>query len=49
MAQGQVTRTQKDRDGAITALCNGAATWLPRRKADAIPQEVSQPVFILGT
>ena len=48
MAQGQVTRTQKDRDGDITALCNGATTWSSRTKADAIPQEVSQPVFILG-
>lgn len=36
MAQRQVTRTQKDRDGDITALCNGAATWSPRTKADTI-------------
>lgn len=36
MADRQVTRTGKDRDGDITALCNAGASWSPRKKWDAI-------------
>ena len=36
MAKRQVTQTQKDTDGDITALCNPEASWSPRKKADAI-------------
>lgn len=32
----QVTRTRKDKDGDITALCNPGQVWSPRMKADAI-------------
>lgn len=31
-----VTRTRKNSDGDITALCNPGASWSPRGKADAI-------------
>jgi len=31
-----VMRTRKDRDGDITALCNGGQYWSPRLKQDAI-------------
>lgn len=36
MAERRVTRTRKDYDGDITALCNHGAYWSPREKADAI-------------
>ena len=36
MAQRPVTRTGKDRDGDITALCNPGELWRRREKADAI-------------
>ena len=36
MADRQVTRSRKDRDGDITALCNPSTAWSPRRKSDAI-------------
>lgn len=36
MADRPVTKTGKDRDGDITALCNPNYTWSPRYKADAI-------------
>jgi hypothetical protein len=36
MADRQVARTGKDRDGDITALCNSGAFWSPRKKWDAI-------------
>lgn len=36
MADRDVTRSRKDRDGDITALCNPGASWLPRAKAGAI-------------
>ena len=36
MASRQVTKAGKDRDGDITKLCNGGATWSPRTKASAI-------------
>lgn len=36
MADRQVTKTQKDSDGDILALCNDSASWSPRRKAEAI-------------
>lgn len=36
MADRRVTRTRKDKDGDITAICNANATWSPRSKADAI-------------
>ncbi|MEM7503794.1 MAG: DUF3892 domain-containing protein [Pseudomonadota bacterium] len=36
MATRQVTRSRKDADGDITALCNPGAPWSPRLKADAI-------------
>jgi hypothetical protein len=32
----QVTRSGKDRDGDITALCNSGEYWSPRKKWDAI-------------
>ena len=32
----QVTRTKKDGDGDILALCQAGATWSPRYKTDAI-------------
>lgn len=36
MADRQVTRSGKDADGDITALCNPGQSWSPRRKANAI-------------
>lgn len=36
MADRQVTRTGKDRDGDITSLCNTGSYWSPRSKANAI-------------
>jgi hypothetical protein len=36
MADRAVYKTRKDRDGDILALCNGAAAWSPRPKAEAI-------------
>lgn len=36
MADRAVRKTGKDRDGDITALCDGGASWSPRSKADAI-------------
>ncbi|WP_103028121.1 DUF3892 domain-containing protein [Salinibacter altiplanensis] len=36
MANRQVSRTDKDRDGDITALCNPYRSWSPRRKRKAI-------------
>ena len=36
MADRDVTRSRKDRDGDITALCNPTAAWSPRQKASAI-------------
>jgi hypothetical protein len=36
MAKREVTRSRKDRDGDITALCNPGASWSPRQKRDAI-------------
>lgn len=36
MADRRVTRTRKDNDGDITALCNPGEVWSPRSKADAI-------------
>lgn len=36
MADRQVTRSRKDRDGDILALCNPAEFWSPRQKRDAI-------------
>lgn len=36
MADRQVTRSGKDRDGDITALCHSGAFWSPRKKWDAI-------------
>lgn len=36
MADRRVTKSGKDSDGDITALCNDGATWSPRKKAEAI-------------
>lgn len=36
MADRRVTRSRKDGDGDITALCNSGQYWSPRTKADAI-------------
>ena len=36
MADRAVTKTGKDRDGDITALCNPGMSWSPRSKRDAI-------------
>lgn len=36
MATRYVTRTRKDRDGDITALCRPGEWWSPRAKQDAI-------------
>jgi hypothetical protein len=36
MADREVTRTRKDKNNVITALCNPSAGWSPRSKADAI-------------
>jgi len=36
MADRKVTKTRKDDDGNITALCNLDAWWSPRSRADAI-------------
>jgi len=36
MADRQVTRSGKDRDGDITKLCNSGQAWSPRQKRDAI-------------
>jgi Protein of unknown function (DUF3892) len=36
MADRQVLKTGKDRDGDITKLCNAGEAWSPRSKADAI-------------
>ena len=36
MATRYVTKTRKDSEGDITALCNGSESWSPRMKAGAI-------------
>ncbi|MCK5779217.1 MAG: DUF3892 domain-containing protein [Rhodospirillales bacterium] len=36
MADRKVTKSRKDNDGDITALCNDGQWWSPRTKADAI-------------
>ena len=36
MAERHVTRSRKDADGDITALCNPGQYWSPRTKAGAI-------------
>lgn len=36
MADRQVTRSGKDKDGDITKLCNSNEWWSPRMKNDAI-------------
>lgn len=36
MTKRQVTKTQKDDDGDILALCKDGESWSPRYKADAI-------------
>ena len=36
MADREVTRTGKDRDGDITGLCRPGASWSPRPKSLAI-------------
>ena len=36
MADRRVTRTRKDMDGDITALCDSGAVWSPRSKTNAI-------------
>ena len=36
MAERRVTRSRKDADGDITALCNPQQYWSPRTKAGAI-------------
>lgn len=36
MADREVTRTRKDSDGDILALCNPGESWSPREKWDAI-------------
>jgi len=36
MISRQVTKTKKDEDGDILALCNPFSTWSPRWKSDAI-------------
>jgi hypothetical protein len=36
MAERRVTRTRKDDDGDITALCNTGNYWSPRNKQNAI-------------
>ncbi len=36
MSDRQVTRTRKDRDGDILALCDDSASWSPRGKSEAI-------------
>ena len=36
MADRRVTRSRKNSDGDITALCNTGEYWSPRAKADAI-------------
>lgn len=36
MTARRVTRTKKDKDGDILALCNSGDYWSPRSKADAI-------------
>lgn len=36
MADRQVTRSRKDRDGDILALCNPGQSWSPRQKRNAI-------------
>ncbi len=36
MTDRQVTKTRKDEEGDILALCNDATFWSPRDKEDAI-------------
>lgn len=36
MADRPVTKTRKDQDGDILALCNDGSSWSPRSKKDAI-------------
>ena len=36
MADRRVTKSGKDEDGDITALCNPNESWSPRKKKDAI-------------
>lgn len=50
MAERQVTASGKDKDGDITALCNKAASWSPRKKADAIKDiEDKVHIYYVGT
>lgn len=36
LADRQVTKTKKDKNGDITALCNSGAVWSPKFKSMAI-------------
>lgn len=36
MSDREITRTRKDSDHDITALCDPGASWSPRSKSDAI-------------
>jgi len=36
MIERRVTRSRKDNDGDIIAICNPGESWAPRLKADAI-------------
>lgn len=36
MAERRVTKTRKDSDGDITALCNPSESWSPRSKGNAV-------------
>ena len=36
MARRQITRTRKNLDGDITALCDEGSSWSPQSKSDAI-------------
>lgn len=49
MADRQVLRSRKDKDGDITALC-GAGDWSPRLKADAISDiEYGRQTYHVGS
>lgn len=45
MIERKVTKSQKDKDGDITALCNSGEFWSPRFKKDAI-SDIDSKIYI---
>lgn len=44
MIQREVTKTKKDKDGDILALCNPGKYWSPKSKKDAISEINSKTI-----